>query len=117
MASDPLLTNFFGPGATQNATQLIIAKADLIPPAGLDPTYEFVPAATNTSESMALGMFLRWARNLDISADRQLNITPWEQVTEFRNVSVPPKYQIKFTSKLEIFIDSPLGQLPNPNLI
>lgn len=117
MASDPLLTNFFGPGATQSETQLIIAKADLVPPVGLDPSYQFVPAAVNTSESMALSLYLRWARNLDVSADRQMNITPWEQTTEYRSVSVPPKYQLKFSSKLEIFIDSPLGQLPNPNLI
>ena len=62
MPSEPLFTNFFGAGAIQAATQIIILKNDLTAPVGLVPSYEFTPAAENRSEQSALAMFLRWMR-------------------------------------------------------
>ncbi len=113
MPSEPLLTNFFGPGATQTATELIIKKTDLIAPVGLTPTYEFTPTATNGSEQLFVAMLLRAQRNQDQSTDSQLVLT-WEPPTlEFRF----SKYQRKYVCTIEIYVDDTLSTFPNPNSV
>ena len=44
--TEPAVTDVFGAGATQTATQLIIMKTDLATSGGL------IPSATNTAESL-----------------------------------------------------------------
>jgi hypothetical protein len=113
MPSEPLFTNFFGAGATQTATQIIMLKNDLVAPIGLTPSYDFTPAAENRSEQSALAMLLRWLRNQDQSTDSQFVIQSFEQSLEFRF----NKWQRKYTSQIEIYQDDSLSTLPNPNLI
>lgn len=113
MPSEPLFTNFFGAGATQTATQIIILKNDLIAPTGLTPGYDFTPAPTNRSEQSALALILRWLRNQDQSTDSQFIIKPFEQSLEFRF----NKWQRRYVSEIEIFQDDTVSTFPNPNLI
>lgn len=113
MPSEPLTTNFFGPGFTQTATNLTILKNDLIAPVGLTPSYDFTPAANNRSEQLALALILRWQRNLDPSTDSQFIIKPFEQTLEFRF----SKWQRRYVSEIEIFQDDTVSTFPNPNLI
>lgn len=113
MPSEPLFTNFFGPGATQTATQLIILKNDLVAPVGLAPSYQFVPAAVNGAESVALALILRWLRNLDQSSDSQFKITPFEQSLEFSF----NKWLRRYVAQIEIWQEDSTSSLPNPNLI
>ena len=113
MPSEPLFTNFFGQGATQDATQIIIQKADLIAPTGLTPSYQFVPAAINGPESIALALILRWMRNLDQSSDSQFRITPFEQSLEFQF----NKWLRRYVSQVEIWQEDTTSSLPNPNSI
>jgi len=113
MPSEPLFTNFFGIGATQTATQIIILKSDLIAPVGLVPSYEFTPILENRAEQSGLAMLLRWLRNQDQSSDSQFVISPFEQSLEFRF----SKWQRKYTCTIEIWQDDTLSTLPNPNLI
>lgn len=113
MPSEPLFTNFFGPGATQSLTDLTIKKADLVAPTGLNPTYEFTPTATNGPEQIFVAMLLRAERNQDQSTDSQLILT-WEPPTlEFRF----SKYQRKYICTVEIYVDDTLSILPNPNSV
>jgi hypothetical protein len=51
--ADYTFTELFGPNATQNATDIVIKKADL---AGVGLT----AAAANSAESLAVAIFLRW---------------------------------------------------------
>jgi hypothetical protein len=113
MPSEPLLTNFFGPGVTQNLTDLIIKKADLIAPVGLTPTYEFTPTATDGSEKLFSAMLLRAVRNQDPSTDAQMVLTWGEPTLEFRF----SKYQRKYVLTIEIYIDDTTSTFPNPNSI
>lgn len=113
MPSEPLFTNFFGPSAIQDTNQIIIQKADLIAPSGLAPSYQFVPAAINGSESIALALILRWQRNLDQSSDAQFRIAPFEQSLEFAF----NKWLRRYTAQLEIWQEDTVSSLPNPNLI
>ncbi|MCC3417264.1 MAG: hypothetical protein JGK28_04675 [Microcoleus sp. PH2017_07_MST_O_A] len=113
MPSEPLFTNFFGAGATQTATQLIILKNDLIAPVGLVPSYDFTPTASNRSEQLALALMLRWLRNQDQSTDSQFVIKPFEQTLEFRF----NKWQRRYVSEIEVFQDDTVSTFPNPNLI
>ena len=113
MPSEPLFTSFFGFGATQNETQVVILKNDLIPPVGLTPTYNFTPALINRAEQTALALILRWLRNQDASTDSQFIITPFEQSLEFRF----NKWQRKYVAQIEIWQDDDTSTLPNPNLI
>jgi hypothetical protein len=113
MPSEPLFTNFFGSNATQNENDLIIKKADLIAPTGLNPTYEFTPTATDGSEKLFTAILLRAQRNQDQSTDSQLVLT-WEPPTlEFRF----SKYQRKYVLTIEIYVDDTLSIFPNPNSI
>lgn len=114
MASEPVFTSFFGAGATQNITDLVIKKADLIAPPGLTPSYEFTPEITNRSEQLFTAMIHRAQRNQDVSPDAQLRITPWERElsTEFG------KPQIIFRCQIILRIDEPINNMmPNPNLV
>ncbi len=113
MPSEPLLTNFFGPGATQTLTDLTIKKADLIAPAGLTPTYEFTPTATDGSEKLLSAMLLRAVRNQDPSTDAQMVLSWSDPTLEFRF----NKYQRKYVLSIEIYIDDTLSIFPNPNSI
>lgn len=113
MPSEPLFTNFFGIGATQNETQIIILKSDLVAPTGLTPTYDFTPAPINRTEQTALALILRWLRNQDASTDSQFIIKPFEQSLEFRF----NKWQRRYVSEIEIWQDDQISTLPNPNLI
>ncbi len=113
MASDPLPTAFFGTGFTQDASQLTIVKADLIPPTGLTPTYQFIPALVNGSESLFLALLLKVQRNQDKSTDSQLVITPFEMFLEYRF----QKWQRKYICQIEIYQDDAVSTYPNPNLI
>lgn len=113
MPSEPLFVNFFGLGATQNESQIIILKNDLIAPVGLTPSYEFIPALINGSESIALAMILRWARHQDQSTDSQFVLKPFEQSLEFRF----NKWQRRYVAEIEIWQDDLASTLPNPNLI
>lgn len=113
MPSEPLLTSFFGFGFSQNATTFTIAKTDLVPPTGLVPSYEFIPAISNGAESIALAMILKWLRNQDQSQDSQFVITPFEMSLEYRF----QKWQRKYTCTLEIWQDDNVSTFPNPNLI
>lgn len=113
MPSEPLTTNFFGPGFTQSATSLIILKSDLVAPAGLTPSYDFTPILANRSEQLALALILRWQRNQDVSTDSQFVLKPFEQTLEFRF----NKWQRRYVSEIEIFQDDTVSTFPNPNLI
>ncbi|MEG4251067.1 hypothetical protein [Microcoleus sp. Pol10D4] len=113
MPSEPLFTSFFGVGATQNETQIIILKNDLVAPVGLTPTYDFIPALSNGTEQTALAFILRWLRNQDASTDSQFIIKPFEQSLEFRF----NKWQRRYVSEIEIWQDDSVSTLPNPNLI
>ena len=113
MPSEPLFTNFFGAGATQTATQIIILKNDLIAPVGLAPSYEFLPAANNPPEQTALSMILRWQRNQDQSTDSQFRITPFEQSLEFQF----NKWLRRYVCQIEIWQNDTTAAIPNPNLI
>ena len=113
MPSEPLFTNFFGIGATQDDNQIIILKNDLVAPVGLTPTYEFTPAPVNRTEQAALALILRWQRNQDVSTDSQFIIKPFEQSLEFRL----NKWQRRYVSEIEIWQDDLVSTLPNPNLI
>ena len=55
--AEPTLVSVFGPNATQNATDIVIKKADLVA-AGL------TPGATNTAESLLASIFIFAANNL-----------------------------------------------------
>ncbi|MDF0553877.1 hypothetical protein [Kamptonema sp. UHCC 0994] len=113
MASEPLITNFFGQNVTQDATNLIINKNDLVAPVGLVPSYDFTVIAVNRSEQLALALFLRWLRNQDQSTDSQFVISPFEMTLEFRF----SKWQRRYTSTLDIYQDDTISTFPNPNLI
>ena len=54
--AEPTLVEVFGAGATQTATTITIAKADL---AGL------TPSATNTAEALFAGIYKKAAVNLN----------------------------------------------------
>lgn len=114
MASEPIFTNFFGAGATQDINSVVIRKTDLVAPVGLVPSYEFTPEATNRSEQLFTAMLHRAQRNQDISPDAQLRITPWtrELSDEFG------KPQIVFRCQIVLRIDEPINNfIPNPNLV
>lgn len=113
MASDPLPTSFFGSGFTQNLQNFTVAKNDLQAPAGLNPSYQFVPALSNTAESIFLALVLRAQRNQDQSTDSQLVITPFEMSLEFRF----QKWQRKYVCQIEIYQNDTLSTFPDPNLI
>jgi hypothetical protein len=113
MASDPLLTTLLGPGCTQDLQSIKIQKADLIPPPGLNPSYEFIPTESNGSESIFLAIFLKAQRNQDKSLDSQLVITPFEMSLEYRF----NKWQRKYSCTVEVFVDDVVSTFPNPNLI
>ncbi|MEG4371647.1 hypothetical protein QUB29_19515 [Microcoleus sp. B4b_D2] len=113
MPSEPLFASFFGSGSTQNESQIIILKNDLVAPVGLAPTYEFTPAPTNRTEQTALALILRWLRNQDASTDSQFILKPFEQSLEFRF----NKWQRRYVSEIEIWQDDQISTLPNPNLI
>ncbi|MEG5045968.1 hypothetical protein [Microcoleus sp. B4-C1] len=113
MPSEPLFTSFFGVGATQDDTQIIILKNDLVAPTGLTPTYDFTPTTVNRTEQTALALILRWLRNQDASTDSQFILKPFEQSLEFRF----NKWQRRYTSEIEIWQDDSISTLPNPNLI
>jgi len=113
MASDPLPTSFFGAGFTQNLETFTIIKTDLQAPIGVNPTYQFVPTAANTAESMFLALVFRAQRNQDQSTDSQLVITPFEMSLEYRF----QKWQRKYTCTIEVYHDDTLATIPNPNLI
>lgn len=113
MPSDPLPTAFFGAGFTQDIDKLTILKADLQPPIGLTPSYEFVSTANNRAESIFLALFLRAQRNQDQSADSQLVITPFEMSLEYRF----QRWQRKYVCTIEIYQDDTVSTYPNPNLI
>ena len=113
MPSEPLPTSFFGTGFTQNITSLTVLKADLLAPVGLIPSYDFIPALANGTESLALALFLRWGRNQDQSTDSQFIIKPFEMTLEFRF----NKWQRKYTAIIEIWQDDNVSTFPNPNLI
>ena len=113
MPSEPLFTNFFGQNSTQDANQIIIQKADLIAPTGLTPSYQFIPAAINGPESIALALILRWQRNLDQSTDAQFRISPFEQSLEFEF----NKWLRRYVAQVEIWQEDTTSSLPNPNLI
>lgn len=113
MASDPLPTAFFGTNFTQDVQKITIIKTDLMPPVGLTPTYQFVPALVNGSESLFLALFLKAQRNQDQSTDSQLVITPFEMSLEYRF----QKWQRKYTCTVEIYLDDTVSTYPNPNLI
>jgi len=113
MPSEPLPTAFFGSGFTQNLTSFTVSKIDLKPPVGLTPSYEFIPAALNGTESLALALILRWLRNQDQSQDSQFVITPFEMSLEYRF----QKWQRKYTATLEIWQNDTVSTFPNPNSI
>lgn len=113
MPSDPLPTAFFGAGFTQDIDKFTVLKADLQPPTGLTPSYEFVPAAVNRAESIFLALFLRAQRNQDQSQDSQLVITPFEMSLEYRF----QKWQRKYTCTVEVYLDDTVSIYPNPNLV
>jgi hypothetical protein len=113
MPSEPIFTNFFGANATQTDTQIIIQKADLVAPDGLTPSYQFVPAAVNGPESIALALILRWLRNQDQSTDSQFKITPFEQSLEF----LFNKWIRRYVAQIEVNIEDTSSPIPNPNLI
>lgn len=113
MASDPPLQAIFGPNATQTATQIIIAKADLIAPVELNPSYTFTPADVNTAESIMLAMYLRWLRNQDQSADAQIRLLPFEMSLDFSF----SKYQRLYLSQFIVRVDDTLALFPNPSLV
>lgn len=113
MASDPPIQAIFGAGATQNATQLIILKNDLVAPLELNPSYTFTPGATNTAESMMLALYLRWLRNQDQSADAQIRLSPFEMALDFSF----SKYQRLYQSQFIVRVDDTLALFPNPNAV
>jgi hypothetical protein len=113
MASDPLPTAFFGTGFTQDTDKLTILKADLIPPPGLNPTYQFTPAFVNSAESILLALILKAQRNQDQSVDSQLVITPFEMSLEYRFKN----WQRKYVCQIEVYQDDTVSTYPNPNLI
>ena len=113
MPSDPLPTAFFGQSFTQDTEKLTIVKADLIPPVGLTPTYQFTPAFINGAESVFLALVLKAQRSQDQSADSQLVITPFEMSLEYRF----QKWQRKYVCQIEVYQDDTVSTYPNPNLI
>lgn len=113
MPSDPLPTAFFGTGFTQDVEKFTIIKTDLQAPAGLTPSYQFVPAIANTSESLFLALFLRVQRNQDQSQDSQLVLTPFEMELVYRY----QKWQRKYTCTVEVYVDDTASTYPNPNLV
>jgi hypothetical protein len=114
MASEPVFTNFYGAGATQNLTDLVIKKADLQAPVGLVPSYEFTPAEINRPEQLFTAILHRAQRNQDVSPDAQVRITPWTK--EFSEEFGKP--QIVFRCQVILRIDEPINNLlPNPNLV
>lgn len=116
MANDKPLTSFFGPGATQTATQITILKADLVstrtPPKFLGLT----ATANNTAESIFAAMFLKIEEEQDTSSDAQFAIFP-QGMSVVRQVSdgvEKPFLQALYTVR----ILTPLtNESPNPNLI
>lgn len=113
MPSDPLPTAFFGASFTQDTDKFTIFKIDLQPPAGLLPTYQFIPAFINSAESLFLALLLKAQRNQDQSADSQLVITPFEMSLEYRF----QKWQRKYVCQVEIYQDDTVSTYPNPNVI
>ncbi len=66
--AEPTLTDVFGAGATQDATTLTIAKADL----------NITPSATNTAESLFTALFLNAQQALNSTAqgtDSDIQVT------------------------------------------
>lgn len=69
--AEPLLTDIFGSGATQNASTITIQKADLT---GL------TPSATNSAESLLAAIVLKAAgylttTNQDVNPDQSITIS------------------------------------------
>ena len=115
MASNPPLQAMFGAGASQTASQLIIQKADLVAPPELQPTYTFIPALDNSSESIALALIARWIRGQDQATDRQLGFSPFEMALDFN--AAAGKYQRIYTSITKVRIDDTFALFPSPNEI
>lgn len=113
MPSDPLPSAFFGTSFTQDLEKITILKVDLQPPSGLTPSYQFIPAVSNTAESIFLALVLKVGRNQDKSSDSQLVITPFEMSLEYRF----QKWQRKYVCQIEVYQDDTLSTFPNPNLI
>lgn len=70
--AEPTLVQVFGPGATQNATTLTIAKADLA-------TMGLTASATNTPESLLVAIILLGKSyltdaNLDANIEQNISI-------------------------------------------
>lgn len=70
--AEPTIQQVFGAGATQNATTLTIAKADLA-------AVGLTASATNTAESLFVGLLLLarntlTATNLDTNPDQSISI-------------------------------------------
>jgi hypothetical protein len=113
MPSDPLPTAFFGTSFTQDVEKFTIFKTNLIPPVGLTPTYQFIPALVNGAESIFLALLLKVQRSQDQSQDSQLVITPFEMSLEYRF----QKWQRKYVCQIEVYQDDTISTYPNPNLI
>lgn len=81
--AEPLLTQVFGPGATQTATTVTILKADL-------QTVGLTPSATNTAESLYVALLLLAGlylteTNLNNNPEQQIFISDGQEFVTTRN--------------------------------
>lgn len=79
----PSLTQVFGPGASQTATHLTIAKADW-------GAVGFTPSAVNSPESMFVAMVLFAAlylteSNLNANVEQQVSVTDGQEFVTVRS--------------------------------
>lgn len=81
--AEPSLTQVFGPGATQTATTLTIAKADWVA-VGLTPRADNSPESLLVAAMLFAGLHLTEA-NLNSNPDQSLSITDGGEFLTQRN--------------------------------
>lgn len=111
MAEEPSLIQFFGANVSQTPIDLIIRKSDLVPQSSTTPPYQFTPEENNTSEQLALALFLNWMANQDRSAASQMVISGPDRALVNRGGIYANRYRFS----VEVFIDDTSSSLPSPD--
>lgn len=116
MAIDKPLTSFFGATATQTATTVTFAKADLrslrTPPAFT----ALAPLLINTGESLVAAILLRSWEEQDTSQDSQFSVFgPEVSLVEVISDGVAKPFE-QYVFQVRILVPR-LVAMPNPNSI
>lgn len=116
MAVDKSLTDLFGPGATQTATDFTITKASLVSTRTPQAFVDLVPSATNTAESLYVALTNKLWETQDTSSDAQVAIYgPQSQMVEVISDGVAKPYiQSLFTVRVLTLLEN---AMPDPNKV